>query len=55
MLPKAILLDLLIANFTMQCVNGQKLIIASFLFGGFTTMGVINSLEKKLAKCTSVH
>ena len=28
---------------------------ASFLFGGFTTMAVINSPEKKLAKRTSVH
>ena len=27
---------------------------ASFLSGGFTTMTVINPLEKKLAKCTSV-
>ena len=28
---------------------------ASFLSGGFTTMAVINPLERKLAKCTSVH
>ena len=28
---------------------------SSFLSGEFTTMTVINSQERKLAKCTSVH
>ena len=28
---------------------------ASFLFGGFTTLAVINPQERKLAKCTSVE
>ena len=35
-----------------QCTEVR---FASFLSGGFTTMAVINSLERKLVKRTSVH
>ena len=32
-----------------------KVLFASFLSGGFTTMAVMKPPESKLAKCTSVH
>ena len=39
------------AGHTLQCTEVR---FASFLFGGFTTMAVINPPESKLAKRTSV-
>ena len=36
----------------MQCT---EMSYASFLSGGFTTMAVINPLQRNLAKCTSVQ
>ena len=36
----------------VQCTDVH---FASFLSGGFTTMAVINQLERKLAKRTSVY
>jgi hypothetical protein len=35
--------------------SAQRCVFASFLSGGFTTMAVINPLERKLAKRTSVQ
>ena len=48
---------LLLAHLEYKCLlhHCTEVCFASFLSGGITTMAVINPLEKKLAKRTSVH
>ena len=39
----------------IYCTQLTEVFFASFLSSGFTNMAVINPLERKLAKRTSVH
>ena len=42
-------------HLTFDCMYCTEVLFASFFSGGFITAIVVNPLERKLAKCTSVY